>query len=109
MLVVRGYTHHDGSIGVLAMFKVGTDFTSRTAEFKTFADGVTMSLAFWVRDVQVPPGGEPISLNDAESAMTAPWVGEGDFENLRAAFAAASKQFREPIELVTIRNLQASP
>jgi hypothetical protein len=108
MLVVRGYTHHDGSIGVLALFKVGTDFTSRTTEFKTFADGVTMSLAFWIRDVKVEPGGDPISLNDTDTALSAPWVGEGDFENLTAAFAAASKQFREPIELAMVRHIQAT-
>jgi len=112
MKVVRGYTHHDGSIGVLAMFEVGTDFTSRTPEFKTFSDDVLMSIAFWIRDIQstkLAPGENPISVDDVSNALRAPWigVGAGDFETVQQAFDAASKQFREPILLSTIRHLSA--
>lgn len=46
MKVIHSYHHHDGSVGVLAEFECGTDFTARTPEFKKFMDNMCMTIAF---------------------------------------------------------------
>jgi translation elongation factor EF-Ts len=49
MKAIHGYVHHDKSFGILVEFEVGTDFTTRTPEFKTLAEQVAM--AFGLNDL----------------------------------------------------------
>jgi translation elongation factor EF-Ts len=44
--VIRTYTHHDGRVGVIAEFKCGSDFTSRTQEFREYMDKTLMAICF---------------------------------------------------------------
>lgn len=110
MKVVKGYVHHDGSIGVLAMFEVGTDFTARTIEFKTFAEAVCMSLAFHTKnepDPDATPPGAVLSTPYATVEWVGPAVGTIECQTLAAALAAAKKQFHEPIQLLSFQSLLA--
>lgn len=69
MRITRAYHHHNGSIAVVALFNVGSDFTSRTREFKDFADCVLMSLAVWLHE------NKELEDVDNETLMSVPWVG----------------------------------
>lgn len=103
MKVVKGYVHHDGSIGVIALFEVGTDFTARTVEFKTFAEAACMSLAFWIKNAEADQKGTELD----QIEWVGPAVGTTECQNLAGALAAASKQFHEPIKLMTFQSIAA--
>lgn len=95
MKVIRGYIHHDGSVGVLARFEVGSDFTSRTPEFKKFADGVLWSLAMYYRQ----GGSVPESFVSRDVPLDVSWVGAEEWQTVGEAFDAISKEFGEKISV----------
>lgn len=108
MKIVRGYIHHDGSIGVLARFGVGSDFTVRTPEFQQFADDALMSLAFWCRH-QLNVGIEQPDVTEEEVALVE-WLGGSlSATTLQEALGLASKQFQEPITLDNVQTLGVMP
>lgn len=86
----RGYIHHDGSIGVLVEFDVGSDFTTRTDEFKKFADRICMSLAVFLREI--PDMKEPTPI---ESIGEVPLM--DDDSTIADALTVAKAEFRETI------------
>lgn len=112
MKTIVSYVHHDGSIGVLVRFECGSDFTSRTDEFRAFANTAAMSLAAYSRNEtsgEAPPLGPE---GDGErpsddSLMHVDWVGP-DVETLRAAVQNASKLFREQISIDAVTFMHAS-
>jgi len=94
MQVTRSYHHHNGSIALVAMFNIGTDFTFRTKEFKDFADCALMSWAAWLQESKL------VDDVNNEDLMSVPWVGLGEeYKTVAEAFAAARKSFKEDISL----------
>lgn len=98
MKIVQGYTHHDGSIGVLVRFDVGSDFTTRTPEFGQFADDVLMSIAWHFKEMgaAVEPMEHPV-----------PWIGEGDFNTVEEARLDACRTFQEEISISQVKVVTA--
>lgn len=98
MKIVKGYTHHDGSIGVLVQFEVGSDFTTRTPEFGQFSDDVLMSIAWHFKHLGATV--EPMEV-------PVPWIGDGDFQSLEEARLAACKTFQEDILINKVKVVSA--
>jgi len=111
MYVVRGYMHHDGAVGVLVRFSVGSDFTTRTEEFKSFADHVAMSIAFHLHGHCGLTTGT-VEDSRMHLSMESPydevmWLGEDDFETVCDAIEGAEKQFQEPVTIESFTHLVA--
>lgn len=90
MKVVRGYVHHNGSVGVLVRFVCGSDFTSRTPEFKEFTDNVCMAVATAVMDADA----FELGVLDTDNM----WCVHDDL-SIPEYLKAASEVFREPITI----------
>ena len=99
MKVVKGYVHHDGSVGVLVQFEVGSDFTVRTEEFQHLATQVCLSLALWMREE-----GDPETLHSSGIILpgSVSMIDEADGTNVEEALVQASKKFKEKISISNV-------
>lgn len=100
MKVIQGYVHHDGSVGVLMEFECGSDFTSRTPEFKAFAERICMAVAVAVREEMLHETRDLVMRPDVKTVLG--WEVPDGASTVGQAFAEAEKLFREKIALLRV-------